>query len=434
MRFVDLSNSSSMSRLIELTRAISNCETPYDALLEYSGYLGDTFPNRAQLVLSTRGLASGQYRVWRLLDDSGREHAELTDPWTNLIAPVLSGGVLAQIIKNRSPHLVYDLDWTSDPHFAHLLSPYRALIAVPFFNERVPLDWSIMLTRDPDRFNVTDLEFSVSRAALIGSLIDSLYVGSELVKAHAHINEELDRMARIQRALLPEPLPQIPGLSLAASYQTFTQVGGDLYDLFPIDDTEDGRPSKRWVIFIGDASGHGPSAAVAAAMVQATLRACSAVGSTPGQLLSVLNTHLCAKRIEGSFVTAFVAFYDPQTRRLTYSTAGHPPPLIPSCNGEPPRQLDRTSGLPLGIEPDAAFEHAVIQFQPGETLLLYTDGITESRSPDGTMFGRNGLDSALCGHRSAAQDVVRQLQEALSRHQGRRAPADDQTALVLQCH
>src|SRR5215510_120044 len=100
MRFVDLSNSSSMTRLIELTRALSNCETPYDALLKYSGYLGDTFPDRAQLVLSTRGLPPGQYRVWRLLDDSGREHAELTDPWTNLIAPVLSGGVLAQIIRN----------------------------------------------------------------------------------------------------------------------------------------------------------------------------------------------------------------------------------------------------------------------------------------------------------------------------------------------
>src|SRR5262249_17894339 len=155
-----------------------------------------------------------------------------------------------------------------------------------------------------------------------------------------------------------------------------------LYDVFPIDEANGDRPINRWVIFIGDASGHGPSAAVAAAMVQATLRACSADGSTPGELLSNLNRHLCDKHIEGSFVTAFVGFYDPATRRLPYSVAGHPPPLIPSFTGEPPRELKDASNLPLGIEPDAAFEQAAIGFEPGQTLLLYTDGITESRSPD----------------------------------------------------
>lgn len=433
MRFVDLSASSNISHLMDLTRALLNCHTPYEALLKYCSYLGDIVPDRALIVLSTRGLPSGEYRVWRLRDDCGNEHADMTNPWTNMIAPVFEGGVLARVIEHRRPHLVHELDFTSDPHLAHLLSPYRALIAVPFFNERLPLDWSIMLTRDPDRLNVADLESSVNRAALLGSLIDSLYVGSELVHAHAYIDQELDRMARIQRALLPDPLPQIPGLSLAASYQTFTQVGGDLYDLFPIDDAKDNRPASRWVIFIGDASGHGPSAAVAAAMVQATLRACSAASQTPRQLLATLNSHLCEKRIEGSFVTAFVAFYDVATRRLTYSVAGHPPPLIPSFNGEPTRELNGASGLPLGIEPDAAFEQAAIQIEPGETLVLYTDGITESRSPEGTMFGREGLDSVLCRRPFAAQDVVRQLQEALVRHQSTQPLADDQTALVLQC-
>src|SRR5262245_3923846 len=430
MRFVDLSNSSNIARLMDLTRGLLDCKTPFEALVKYFSYLGEAFPERAQLILSTRGLAPGKYRVWRLRDDSGKEHVDLANPWTNWMAPILSGGVLARIIEDRSPHLVYELDWTSDPHFAQLLSPYSAMIAVPTFNERVPLDWSIKLTRDPSRLAVADLEASLNRATLIASLIDSLYVGSELLKAHTHIDHELDRMAKIQRALLPDPLPQIPGLSLAASYQTCAQVGGDLYDVFRIDD----RSLNRWVIFIGDASGHGPSAAVAAAMVQASLRTCSAAGSTPGQLLARLNSHLCAKRFEGSFVTAFVALYDPATHRLTYSVAGHPPPLIPSFTGEPPRELKGASGLPLGIEQSATFEQSTIQFEAGQTLLLYTDGITESRSPDGTMFGREGLDSALRGRPSAAEDVVRQLQEALSRHQNTRPPADDQTALVLQCH
>src|SRR5262245_32274285 len=193
MRFIDLSTSSRMARLMDLTRALRKSPTPYEALLKYCRYLGDAFHDRAQVILSTKGLRASEYRVWRLREDTGAEHFELTDPWTNMIAPVRCGGLLSEVIAEQEPHLIHEVDWTGDPHFAHVLAPYRAMIAVPLLSDQLPLNWSIMLTRDPARLNVADLEFSVNRAALVGSLIESLQVGSELVRAHAHIDAELKR-------------------------------------------------------------------------------------------------------------------------------------------------------------------------------------------------------------------------------------------------
>ena len=233
-------------------------------------------------------------------------------------------------------------------------------------------------------------------------------------------------MARIQRALLPQPIPDIPGIRLAVSYETFGQVGGDLYDFIPLN----GR-SDQWCIFIGDASGHGPSAAVVAAMVQTTLHHCAADSPGPAALFHIMNQRLCRKRIEGSFVTAFLGFYDVSKRQLKYASAGHPPPMLPSASGSQTRFLNAAGGLPLGIEEDACFDEIAVELYPGDKLLLYTDGISEARSPDGTMFGAEGIERSLYGCESNARDVIDRLRDTLAIHQRGRQPDDDQTAVAL---
>jgi len=220
---------------MDLTRALRECRTPYEAMLKYTSYLGGAFPDRAQLIVSTKHLPAGQFRVWRLRTDDGAEHVAPCDPWRDFDRPVHQGGVIGRITQNLQPQLIHDMDLDDDPCFARELSPYHSLIAVPLFNERLTLNWSLMLARDSRRFSAVDLEESITRATLIGSLLDSRYVSKELSEAHAYIDRELERMARIQRTLLPEPIPRMPGLQLAASYETFIQVGGDLYDFIPLD-------------------------------------------------------------------------------------------------------------------------------------------------------------------------------------------------------
>jgi sigma-B regulation protein RsbU (phosphoserine phosphatase) len=424
MNFVDLSGSSRISRLMALTNSLRQARSPYDALLRYTRFLGDAYADRAQIILSTRGLPAGQYRVWRLRTDDGIEHVELCDPWKKLDLPVHSGGALDRIIADAQPHLVHDLDWRDDPTFGPLLSPYRSMIAVPLFNERLPLNWSLMLTRDSARFTPTDLEDSVARATLIGSLLESLFVRSELAAAHAYIDSEVERMARIQRALLPDPIPQISGLDIAASYETFTQVGGDLYDIIPLA----GQP-ERWCLFIGDASGHGPSAAVTAAMVQSTLHAVASESSGPAALTSKLNDHLCRKRVEGSFVTAVIAFYEPARRRLSYCSSGHPPLLVRSETAA--KFLDGAGGLPMGIMADALYDEASVELRPNETVIFYTDGITEARGPGDRMFEARGIQTALQGCDPGATWTIEQLRRSLTEFQHGRRPVDDQTVVAI---
>jgi sigma-B regulation protein RsbU (phosphoserine phosphatase) len=424
MEFVDLSGSSRIARLMALTNSLRQAHSPYEALLRYSKFLGEAYSDRAQIVLATRGLAVGQYRIWRLRTDEGIEHVEFCDPWNQLNLPVHSGGALARIVAQPQPHLVHDLDLSDHPTFGALLAPYRSMIAVPLFNERLPLNWSLMLSRRPESVGPADLEDSVARAALIGSLLESLYVRNELAAAHAYIDAEVERMARIQRALLPDPIPHISGLEIAASYETFTQVGGDLYDIVPLE----GQP-ERWCLFIGDASGHGPSAAVTAAMVQATLHAVASDCSGPAELARKLNQHLCRKRIEGSFVTAVMAFYEPSTRRLSYCSAGHPLPLVTTNGGG--TFLDGAGGLPLGILADAPYDEACLELQPGKTVIFYTDGITEARGPDNDMFGSEGIDAALRNCTGGADSAIEQLCNSLAVYQHGRRPVDDQTMVAI---
>jgi phosphoserine phosphatase RsbU/P len=427
MRFVDLSSSSRMSSLLELTRALRGCQSPWDALVMYCRYLRNVLSGSAQVVLSTRGLEEGQYKVWRFLGDDGIENIELTAPWGNTKLPVYQGGVLGKIIADPTPHLIHDLDWSDDPHFAEMFGPFRSMMAVPLFHEGLPLSWSMMLTRKENHFDLKELEDSVARAALAGTLIGSLHVSRELAEAHAHIDSALERMALIQRALLPEPIPEIPGLRLAASYETFGQVGGDLYDFIPLDDG-----SGRWCLFIGDASGHGPSAAVVAAMVQTTLHDCADRSAGPGELFQVLNRRLCQKRIEGSFVTAFMGFYEPETRSLRYASAGHPFPLVRTDAGGPRQLVNTAVGMPLGVDDEGRFDELAVQLRPAETLLLYTDGITEAKSPEGIFFGDAGIERALETSAGEATAVVERVRSALLRHQGGRRPNDDQTVVAIQ--
>ena len=282
-----------------------------------------------------------------------------------------------------------------------------------------------MLSREVDRFTPAQLNMSSVRGMLVASLIANLRVSQELAEANAQIQAELERMARIQRSLLPMPIPEIPGVGIAASYATFGQVGGDIYDFVPIDDA-----ANRWCIFLGDASGHGPSAAVVAAMVQTVLHDCVSYASGPAELLKVLNHRLCKKRIESSFVTAAMAFFEPASRILTYALAGHPAPIIYS-SVKAPRWLNIIGGMPLGIDEDAEFDETSIELFPGESLLLYTDGITEARDPDGEMFDKDGIVGAVHEPCDKAQSVIFQLQQSLDAHQDGNRPNDDQTMVAI---
>ena len=238
---------------------------------------------------------------------------------------------------------------------------------------------------------------------------------------------ELTSVAAAQRMLLPERLPEVPGLDLAVAYRPARQAGGDFYDFIPL-------PGGRLGVFVADVTGHGAAAALLAAVVHGMVRACPHAGS-PADLLAFVKDRLTAgdRDWRGRFVTAFYGVYDPATRTLTYANAGHPTPRLLLGGDAESGSLDATGGLPLGIEPGLRFADGTAPLRPGDVLVLYTDGVTEAHDPDDEeWFGTGRLDEAVRRASNVADAVVSRIVESVKAFEGGHAPADDQTVVVAQ--
>ncbi|MGB6183186.1 MAG: GAF domain-containing SpoIIE family protein phosphatase, partial [Rhodococcus sp. (in: high G+C Gram-positive bacteria)] len=193
----------------------------------------------------------------------------------------------------------------------------------------------------------------------------------------------------LQRSLLPPVLPSIAGLTLASHYHAASslQVGGDFYDVFALTD-------DRWAFFMGDVQGHGAGAAAVASLVRYTLRAAALHHDDPAEGLAELNRLLLMDTSHTRFCTVLFGVVTPDPRggfRVTVATGGHPPALLLDPDGGDVHEIRSSTGMFVGALPNASFSSCSFRLAPGQSVLLYTDGITEAR-PDGhTMFGEDGL-------------------------------------------
>lgn len=288
-----------------------------------------------------------------------------------------------------------------------------------------------MLLPPGDEFDTEMIPTLHWQTGLFGRGTQNLVLRNQLTVALASLNRELETVGAIQRSLLPDTLPAIPGFELAAHYQTSARAGGDYYDFFPLNE-------GGWGLFIADVAGHGTPAAVLMAITHAIAHAKPAAHTPPGVLLRYLNDRLArAYTRGGTFVTAFYAVLDPRTRMLTYARAGHNPPRL--VRDARVLSLNGHGGLPLGIVEDQEYGQSCLVLEPGDLLLLYTDGITETSPPptsgeERQLFGLERLDALLlnCAGNPAAQCIER-IQKELAAFSQNTPPADDQTLLAIQC-
>ncbi len=425
--------------ILELVASISKATEPGEVLRVFSHGIAQLRGPFGYISLSTRDLANGDYRITRLHtpEEMAMLGAERAWPPRSRL-PVHRGGFLGEVIREPHPVLVtHNLNVPHDPVLGNALDRYQSMMALPLFDGGEALNWAILLSDRPHAYDAVEVEEALLRGNLVGGTVRTVLMAEELRRAHARIRNEIEQIARIQRALLPDDLPQITGASLAAHYEMFDEAGGDYYDFLPLRSRLDGSGrgdlDGPWGILIADASGHGPAAAVVMAMVHAILHAYPSMASGPGETLKHLNRHLCEKRIESSFVTAFFAIYDPKTRIMQYARAGHEPPLLKNPGeGASVSRLAEVGGLPLGIEPDAQYENASITLLPGQNVAFYTDGITDALSPDGTRFSIEAIERALTSCSGQPGCVVESVTSALAEHERGARSTDDQTIVVLR--
>jgi PAS domain S-box-containing protein len=234
------------------------------------------------------------------------------------------------------------------------------------------------------------------------------------------IEQELQVARLIQQTLLPKSLPGLAGYEVAAYYQPVREVGGDFYDFLEL---EDGRLG----LVVGDVSGKGVPAAIVMAITRTMLHAAYRLGSpAPGEILQQVNNILQPDIPPNMFVTCLVALLDSRTGRLQYANAGHDLPYLRHAAGV--SEL-RATGMPLGLMPNMSYEQKEIALKPGESVLLYSDGLVEAHDLQREMFGFPRMQEFVGAHPGGASLIDFLLAE-LERFTGEAWEQEDDIALL----
>lgn len=237
------------------------------------------------------------------------------------------------------------------------------------------------------------------------------------------VKAEIDAANRIQAALLPMESPQLSGASVASHYRAATEIGGDYFDFLALRSGEIG-------IAFGDVSGHGLTSGIVMAMAKAALLVQVEVDPAPRAVMDVLNDIVIKTAPKRIMMTFFFGVLDPATQQLCFSSAGHLDPYVYRAGG----RLEALSswGFPLGVRRRDPFREHAVNFEPGDRLILYSDGLIEALDDDGNPFGFDRFEQVLrdCGPKSA-EEIKRTLLQSVRKFTRNRPPEDDQTLVVV---
>ena len=415
-----------LDEIYETMREMSQQVDPQQMVRLYSERMKRIYPDQLRVSLSRRGLSYPEYRITRT--SKWEEEGNVFNPWEEPEKTrVCSGGLLAELIYEGKPRVIDDLRPAEDDAACReFFDGCRSLLAIPLLDEGEALNM-VVLGREPshgfDRDRVPE-RFWVSN--MFGRATQSLMLSNQLKTAYAAADREMRTIANIQRALLPQETPIIPGLKVAAYYETSDRAGGDYYDFFAL-------PDGRWGLLIADVSGHGASAAVVMAITRSIAHLYPCQSPDPGDLLAFVNQQLATQYTNHfeAFVTAFYAIFDPQTRTLRYSTAGHNPPRVWKCGEQKSLELNDGGNLPLGLMPGIEYPLATIELSPGDRLVMYTDGIVEATGPDDALFGTHRLDLLLAGAcHLEPQGTIDAIIAAVNGFTHGRPATDDRTMVI----
>lgn len=408
--------------VVESMRDLSRQTDPQEMVRTYGARMREAMPADGTMSLSRRGLSGRKYKITR----SSRFEGDV-NPWKQPHAlPLLDGGLLADLIYAGEPAIIDDLDVSPDDPAYEYLAGHRSLLAIPLFDGGEGLNMVVRLRKAPNAFDPESTPETVWMANLFGRATTTLLLAQQVRQAYDALDKELAAVADIQRSLLPAKLPDVPGLDLAAHYQTSKHAGGDYYDFFPL-------PNGQWGILMADVSGHGTPAAVLMAITHSIAHTCADPHCPPGNLLRFVNDRLADAYTggNGNFVTAMYAIWDPAAREIELASAGHPSPRIRRADGTV-ESLDGDNGLPLGILSGEEFPSCRRRLEPGDTIVFYTDGITEARNERNDLFETHRLDAAIATSDRDATDVLDAVLEAVDEFADGRPADDDRTVLVAK--
>jgi phosphoserine phosphatase RsbU/P len=340
---------------------------------------------------------------------------------------VFSRSLTREVAEKGMAAIVFDVQ--SDERFSAaqsmLLSGIRSLIAAPLLDPEGTLGLIVLESRAGVRqFSEEDLELLVSLAAVAALHLRNLALAMEAAERR-RLAEELALARRIQVALLPDRLPEVAGWELYGGNIPSRGVSGDYYEV-----VERGG-GRECVLMVADVAGKGMAASLLTVSLQALSTGPIEDGLPPEEICARLSRLLYRRTPPEKYATAFLGALETATGRLRYTNAGHNPPLVLRAAG-PAEELGST-GVPLGLLPQAAYQAGETVLGPGDVLVLYTDGLVEANDPDGNEYGLERLKEVCrCGRGETCEALAALLARDLEEFAAGVPFADDRTLVLAR--
>ena len=342
------------------------------------------------------------------------------DELTNLHLK-LGEGLIGKVALTAEP--ITSPDVRKDPIYINARAETRSEMVAPIISNTEVIGVFDLESDELDAYSEDDLEVLMLLASQVAIIIEKVMLHEQLIEKK-RLEGQLEVARQVQLQLLPAKDPQLDGYDISAYNFPTEEVSGDYYDWVKIYDDQIG-------LVIADVSGKGVPAALLMAFLRASLRAATHIGYSPHISMAKVNYLLWESIERNQFVTAFYGILDVTNKTLSYTNAGHNPPLLLDKDGNS-KFIERGS-LPLGMFKDTRYHEYYLTTESGEVLVLYTDGATEAQSPQGEEFGRDRLAEAVKANRQlGARDLIAAVQQEVVEWTGGVGAGDDVTFFVIK--
>jgi serine phosphatase RsbU (regulator of sigma subunit) len=337
----------------------------------------------------------------------------------------VSRSLATQVAATRSAVLSADVSGDERFDAQHTVVRYglRTVMCAPMICEDAVLGLIQLDSSNPEtRFSKADMALFLGIAGHTALAFGKARLHERLI-AQMLFQQDLRMAERIQHSFLPKAPPRMQGYRFAESYSAARHIGGDYYDFVQISDSAVG-------IVVGDVSGKGVAAALYMAKLSSEMRFHARGCLSAGAVLTALNRSLAEEMEGGMFVTLALLILEPEQRSLIISSAGHLPPLLRSGEGGV-SALKTNASIPLGIFEDHPYGETRHTLKPGDSVLLYTDGVTEAMDRDGKMFGAERLKQVLAEGGSRPDGILAAINRAVAEHTAGHPQSDDLAMVCL---
>src|SRR3989454_519743 len=333
----------------------------------------------------------------------------------------LGEGIIGHVALTREP--VISPDVRLEPLYINARERTRSEMVAPIISNDEVIGVFDLESDELNAYSADDLEVLMLLASQVAIIIDKVMLHEQLIEKK-RLEGQLEVARQVQLQLLPPSDPKLPGYDISAYNFPTEEVSGDYYDWVRIYDDQIG-------IVIADVAGKGVPAALLMAFLRASLRAATHTGYAPHISMAKVNYLLWESIERNQFVTAFYGILDATNRTLVYANAGHNPPLLIDADGK--ARFEERGGVPLGMFRDSRYYEYYATIEPGQMLVLYTDGVTEAMNPSGEEYGGQRLvAAALRGRHLSARELIDFIHRDVIDWTDGRGAHDDVTFFIIK--